>query len=68
MPRYLVSVLLSGAIMSAFWAYAIIDSLIREFSKDVTYIDLGSIFVLGLISGAGLGLAFAFRRNQTAAR
>lgn len=54
--------------MSAFWAYTIISSLIREFSKDVTYIDLGSIFTLGLISGVFLGLAFALRRKQSDAR
>lgn len=53
------------SLMSAFWAYTMIDSLIREFSKDVTYIDLGSIFVLGLISGIALGVAFAFRRKQS---
>ena len=64
MKRYRISGLLIVAIMAAFWAYMIVDSLIREFSKDVTYIDLGSIFVLGLISGAALGLAFAFRRER----
>jgi hypothetical protein len=68
MQRYSVPALLMVAIMSAFWAYTIIDSLIREFSKDVTYIDLGSIFVLGLISGIALGLASAFRRKSSDAR
>ena len=65
MKRYLTSGLLVVAIMATFWAYTIIDSLIREFSKNVTYIDLGAIFVLGLISGIALGLAFAFRRKQS---
>jgi hypothetical protein len=68
MKRYQIPGLFIVAIMSAFWAYTIIDSLIREFSKDVTYIDLGVIFVLGLISGIALGLAFAFRRKQSDAR
>jgi hypothetical protein len=68
MKRYQTPGLLIVAIMAAFWAYTIIDSLIREFSKDVTYIDLGAIFVLGLISGIALGLAFAFRRKQSDAR
>ena len=63
----LVSALLAGAIMSAFWAYTIVNTLIRELGKDVTYIDLGAIFILGLISGIALGLAFALRRNQSAA-
>lgn len=62
MKRHRISGLLIVAIMAAFWAYTIIDSLIRGFSKDVTYIDLGAIFVLSLISGIALGLTFAFRR------
>lgn len=62
MRRYRISGLLIVAIMAAFWAYTIIDSLIREFSADVTYIDLGAVYVLGLISGIALGLTFAFRR------
>ena len=50
-------------VMAAFWAYTIIDYLIKEFSKNVTHIDLGVIFVFGLISSIDLGLAFAFRRE-----
>ena len=68
MQRYSVPALVALAVMSAFWAYTIIDSLIRQFSQDVTLIDLGSIFVLGLISGIALGLASAFGRKQSAAR
>jgi len=68
MKRYQTSGLIIVAIMAAFWAYTIIDSLIREFSKELTYIDLGSIFVLGLISGVALVLAFTFRRKQSDAR
>ena len=49
------------AVMAAFWAYSIADTLIREFMMDVTYIDLGAVFVLGLIAGVALGLAFAIR-------
>jgi hypothetical protein len=64
MRRYSVSALLIVAIMSAFWAYTIVDSLIREFSKDVTWIDLGAIFVLGLMSGGAFGLAWAFGRKS----
>jgi hypothetical protein len=63
MISYRTSGLLIVAIMSAYWAYTIIDSLIREFSKNITYIDLGAIFILGLISGVTLGLALVFRRG-----
>jgi len=68
MKRYQISGLLVVAVMAAFWAYTIIDPLIREFSKDVTWIDLGAIFVLGLISGGALGLAWAFGRKPPEAR
>ena len=68
MKRYQISGLLVVAIMAAFWAYTIIDSLIREFSKDVTWVDLGAIFVLGIISGGALGLAWAFGRKAPEAR
>ena len=68
MQRYTVSGLLIVAIMSAFWAYTIVDTLLRKFSKEITWVDLGAIFVLGLISGGGLGLALALGRKSTAAR
>jgi hypothetical protein len=41
--------LFTVGILSAYLAYTIIDTLLREFSKAVTFIDLGAIFVLGLI-------------------
>ena len=68
MQRYTVSGLLIVAIMSLFWAYTIIDTLIRKFSKEITWVDLGAIFVLGLISGGAFGLAWAFGRKSTKAR
>jgi hypothetical protein len=68
MRRYTVSGLLVVAIMSAFWAYTIADTLIRKFSKEITWVDLGAIFVLGLISGGAFGLAWAFGRKSTEAR
>jgi hypothetical protein len=61
-----ISALFAAAIFSAYWAYTIIDDLVRVFTKEVTYIDLGVIFVLGLICGAGLGLAFALRSRKDA--
>jgi hypothetical protein len=57
MRRYTVSGLLIVALMSIFWAYTIVDTLLRKFSKEITWVDLGAIFVLGLISGGAFGLA-----------
>jgi len=64
MKRYQTPILLTVAIMAAFWAYTIMSALIREFGKDITAIDLGAIFILGLISGVALGLSFALGRRQ----
>ena len=68
MRRYTVSGLLIVAIMSLYWAYTIVDALLRKFSKEITWVDLGAIFVLGLISGGAFGLAWTFSRKSTAAR
>ncbi|MCL7454315.1 MAG: hypothetical protein M8467_14845 [Anaerolineae bacterium] len=67
MQRPYVPILVILAIMSAFSAYTIMATLIRDFGMDVTWIDLGSIFVLGLISGIGLGLALRLRRRKEVA-
>jgi len=68
MRRYTVSSLLILAIMSVFWAYTIVDTLLREFSKEITWVDLGSIFVLGLIAGGAFSLAWGFGRKSPQAR
>lgn len=65
MQRYSTSLLLIVALMSAFQAWAIADTLIRKFAKDVTFIDLGAVFVLGLISGIATGVVFVFRRKPS---
>ena len=67
MKRYQTPGLILVAIMAAFWAYMLTDNLIREFSRNITCIDLGVIFVLGLISGIALGLIYASKREQSAA-
>jgi hypothetical protein len=40
----------------------------KKFSKEITWVDLGAIFVLGLISGGAFGLAWAFSRKSPEAR
>lgn len=59
MKRTRTSALLILAIMAAFWAYLIMDSLIKEFAQDITFIDLGAVFVLGLIAGIAAGMVAA---------
>jgi len=68
MRRYSVSFLIMLAVSVAFWAYTIADTLIKELSKDVTFIDLGAIFILGLISGLAVGLSFAFKNKSLQTR
>ncbi len=65
MKRYRRSGLLIVLIMAAFWAYTIIDTLMRDISKGVTHIDVGAIFVLGFTAGIALGLVLAFRGEQS---
>lgn len=67
MKRFQTPGLALVAAMAAFWAYSVIDTLIRQFSGTVNYVDLVVIFVLGLISGISLGLAFALRRDRSMA-
>ena len=52
--------------MATFWAYTIAATLIRDFAAIVTYIDLGAIFVLGLIAGLAIALAgvLGFRQGR----
>jgi hypothetical protein len=58
MQRTLISSWLIVFAGATFWAYSTASSLIREFSANVTYIDLGALFILGLISGFALGQIF----------
>jgi len=55
MRRYSVSVLLILAVMSIFWAYTVIDTLLREFSANVTFIDLGTLVIFGFLRAWQLG-------------
>jgi hypothetical protein len=64
MQRYSMPALIILAIFSAFWAYTIIGTLLREFSQDITFIDLGVLYILGLITGLALGIALAIWRGN----
>lgn len=67
MQRTVISTLIIGAILSTYWTYTIIDTLLREFSQAITFIDLGVLYVLGLITGLTLGIALAvgIKRSNT---
>lgn len=69
MKRLQITGLLIASIIAAGWAYRMMYSLIRVLLLDVTYFDLGTIFFLGLFSGATAGLAIGIwrrRRRETA--
>jgi hypothetical protein len=65
MKRYSVPALLILAGITAFWAYTVIDTILREFSTDVTFVDLGVLVVLGFIAGLAVGLIPSARRSET---
>jgi hypothetical protein len=64
MKPYSAAALVPLAIFAAFWAWTIGDTLIREFSIALTFIDVGALFALGFISGIALGLASRFKIGQ----
>jgi len=63
MRRELISIWFSVFVFATFWAYSIASSLIREFAANVTYVDLGALFILGLIAGFALGQMVSYRRK-----
>ncbi len=66
MKSYSFPALVTAAIFAAFWAYTIAETLIRELTKDVTFVDLGALFILGFISGLSVGLIFTLRVGKAA--
>jgi len=65
MNKYVSSSLFILSLFAAFWAYTVIDTLLRKFSGSITFIDLAVIFILGFIAGipAGMGiLSLAWRK------
>ena len=64
MQRYAAPALVTLAVFAAFWAYAIASTLIRDLGKDVTYVDLGALFILGLIAGLALAASYGSRARS----
>jgi hypothetical protein len=65
MKRYSVTALVILALMTIYWAYTVMDTLLREFSADVTIVDLGVLVVLGFVAGLAVGLIPAARRSES---
>lgn len=61
----LTAVLMIAAIMATFSAYSVINSLMRDFHEDVTVIDLGVLFILGLITGIAVGIGLMARNRRS---
>jgi choline-glycine betaine transporter len=57
------SAFIAAAFVPAFIAFFSAQSLIETFFPNVTLIDLGVFYVLGVISGLFLGLFLAFSRR-----
>jgi H+/Cl- antiporter ClcA len=65
MRRYSIPALLIVGVMSIFWSYTVIETLLTEFSTNINIIDLGTLVVLGFIAGLALGLIPAVRKNDS---
>jgi hypothetical protein len=61
MNLYKISPWVRVPAISAFWINILIDSRLKEFSKDVFIDKLGGLFLLGFLFGLALSLAFIFR-------
>jgi hypothetical protein len=65
MKSYIFAELIILAIMSSFCAYTIVDKLIRDLGTNDTIIDLGVLYLLGLMSGLAIGFIFVFRKKES---
>jgi hypothetical protein len=63
MRREMTSALIILFVGATYWAYTVADSLLREFSGKITFVDLGVLFILGLIAGVALGQLVPLRRG-----
>lgn len=62
MRRTLGVPLIAVAGTAILYAYWVADGLVREFSTGITWIDVGTLFVMGLIAGVAIGAFFWLRR------
>lgn len=57
------SSLLIVSVLSVLIALLVANNLVEEYSDSITYIDLGTLFILGLI--AGLTVGFLWGNNMS---
>lgn len=57
------SLFIVAAVGTAFWAYTSIELLRRDYQKDLTVLDLGVLFVLGLVTGIAVGAIIGLQRK-----
>lgn len=62
MKRTLNATLITVAGTAILYAYWVADGLVREFSTGLTWIDVGTLFVMGLIAGIAIGSVVGLRR------
>ena len=46
------------SVISVLIALLVANNLVEEYSDSITYIDLGTLFILGLITGLTVGFVF----------
>lgn len=63
MRRTLGVPLIAVAGTAILYAYWVADSLVHEFSTGLTWIDVGTLFVMGLVAGAAVGELARLRRG-----
>ncbi len=52
------SSLLIVSVLSVLIALLVANNLVEKYSNSITYIDLGALFILGLIAGLTVGIVF----------
>ncbi len=58
------SSLITVSVVSVLIALLVANNLVEENGGTITYIDLGAVFILGLIAGFTLGFVFANSPNS----
>ena len=66
MKRRLSAPLIAVAGTATLYAFWVADGLLHEFSTGPTWVDVGTLFVIGLIAGLAIGAFAGLRRSRQA--